>query len=114
MKPNSAALMREGLDSTVCLQEAIVGAGFDSGVGKSDASKFHPHLTLLKTSRGKTKEEKKAKISEEQYASEADLHFGTQVSSCLQLCSMTSKTASDGYVRIARLRGFGVGFGVTI
>ena len=73
-----------------------MAAGFDPGVGKSDASKFQPHLTLLKTSRGRTREEKKAKISEEQYADVADLHFGTQVSSCLQLLSMTGKGGADG------------------
>ena len=75
-----------------------MAAGFDAGVGKSDASRFHPHLTLLKSSRGKNREERKAKIGEEQYAEVADLHFGTQVSSRLQLCSMTSKGGADGLV----------------
>ena len=75
-----------------------MAAGFDTRVGKSDASRFHPHLTLLKSSRGKNREEKKARIAEEQYAKVADLHFGTQVSSRLQLCSMSSKGGADGLV----------------
>ena len=76
-----------------------MAAGFDPETGKPDANKFHPHLTLLKNSRGKTREERKAKISEEQYAGMADLHFGTQVASSLQLCSMiSSKGSADGYV----------------
>ena len=83
-------------DNEVCPQEAIVSAGFDPGVGKSEAREFSPHLTLLKTSRGRTREEREAKISEEQYAAVADLYFGTQVSSCLQLLSMTGKGGADG------------------
>ena len=74
-----------------------MAAGFDTGAGKSDASRFHPHLTLLKSSRGKNREERKT-FREEQYAEVADIHFGTQVSSRLQLCSMTSKGGADGLV----------------
>ena len=44
------------------------------------------------------REERKARIAEDQYAEVADIHFGTQVSSRLQLCSMTSKGGADGLV----------------
>ena len=63
-----------------------------------DASRFHPHLTLLKSSRAKIREEKRTRIAEEQYAKVAELHFGSQVSFRLQLCSMTSKGGADGLV----------------
>merc|ERR1719471_1293880 len=47
------AAMTEGVDAVralyASLQESIAAAGYDSG--KLDASRFHPHLTLLKSSR---------------------------------------------------------------
>jgi 2'-5' RNA ligase len=78
------------------LQEELAAAGFD--VEKKDD--FHPHVTLLKTSRAKVKDVRKMKIRLEYYHEMADMNFGKQVCSKLQLLSMNEPEASDGYYKV--------------
>ena len=98
--PNSSvvyAAMTKGGDTIknlrANLQQELQSTCFDISEGK----KFHPHLTLL--AKRWTKDEDKIKITEDLYKDVADIAFGTQVSTCLQLLSM-SEIGSDGYYKV--------------
>ena len=98
--PNSSvvyAAMTKGGDTIknlrANLQKELQSSHFDISEGK----KFHPHLTLL--AKRWTKDEDKIKITEDLYKDVADIAFGTQVSTCLQLLSM-SEIGSDGYYKV--------------
>ena len=98
--PNSSvvyAAMTKGGDTIknlrANLQQELQSSCFDISEGK----KFHPHLTLL--AKRWTKDEDKIKITEDLYKDVADIAFGTQVSTCLQLLSM-SEIGSDGYYKV--------------
>ena len=98
--PNSSvvyAAMTKGGDTIrnlhANLQQELQSSGFDISEGKT----FHPHLTLL-TKRW-TKDEDKIKITEDLYNDVADIAFGTQVSSCLQLLSMR-EFGPGGYYKV--------------
>ena len=89
------AVKAEGTDTIkdlhASLQREIRLSGFDIDDGKS----FFPNLTLLTT---KTKDEE-LNIKEELYKDEANVSFGTQVSTSLQLISM-NKVGPDGYYKV--------------
>ncbi|XP_076086469.1 A-kinase anchor protein 7-like [Mytilus galloprovincialis] len=71
-------------------------------VPQFDVSPFNPHISIARLSRLKSKQRKIVKtIEPSSYIHYMNTQFGTQLVTCLQLCSMKEEMDVDGYYHVS-------------